>query len=101
MTSVGTLGGSAYDWSRAYGVSADGTTVVGQSTTSSAGLHAFKHVTFPGGSTLISDLGVLTGGTDSMAKTGHNMFGRRRGQLVRGISAGCSQWKSAFPDQGL
>ena len=68
MTSVGTLGGSAYDWSRAYGVSADGITVVGQSTTASAGLHAFKSETTLGGATIISDLGVLAGGTDSMAK---------------------------------
>jgi probable HAF family extracellular repeat protein len=68
MTSVGTLGGTTYDWSRAWAVSADGTTVVGQSTTSSGVLHAFKHVTLLGGSTFMFDLGVLTGGTDSMAK---------------------------------
>jgi len=56
MTDLGTLGGT---YSLAQGVSADGSVIVGQSSTSGGAYHAFKYV-----GTTMTDLGTL-GGTNS------------------------------------
>lgn len=58
MTDIGTLGGST---SKAHAISADGTTIVGESVNGDGNTHAFKYV----GSTM-TDIGTL-GGTYSMA----------------------------------